>query len=143
MLRLSYFNRSPSIVARREDPKWLRQVPYQQPSTLERVSKTASRQDRGTGSTGYKYSATAPSQGFPSLASFPFILQKLRYELTHPPAIHMPNLKCTCPRSQTAVFPKTVPVLISYTRMEPVHMNRKRFDGESNLIRWDTQKLAS
>jgi hypothetical protein len=60
--------------------------------------------------------------GFGSIA-------EARYERTKYPASHMPNLKCTCPRSQTAVFPKIVPVLISYTRME-------RSPHESKAIRW-------
>ena len=35
--------------------------------------------------------------GFGSIA-------EARYERTKYPASHMPNLKCTCPRSQTAIF---------------------------------------
>ena len=54
--------------------------------------------------------------------------QKRDTSETKYPASHMPNLKCTCPRSQTAVFPKIVPVLISYTRME-------RSPNESKAIR--------
>ena len=60
------------------------------------------------------------------------------------PASDVPNLRCVCTAVVIDDFPKNCTLhSLSQEDGAAVHVNRKRFEAESNLIRWDTQKLAS
>jgi len=58
------------------------------------------------------------------------------------PASDVPNMRWVCPLLLSVFFQELHPCTSSLGRWSAVHVNRKRFDAESNLIRWDTQKLA-